>query len=719
MFVVSSAIIIYTLALYIFVIPKVSDSIRSLEEKNAHDTLSMVTTIVQNFDNNLQSYKKLALQKHKSELKKLTDTVWSIIQAKYENSNPKNIDNLLKLRAKQFEKSLISFYNKNKSSMSDKELKKAIATYIKIYRYNDSLGYFFVNDLNSTSVIHPLKQNIEGKSFKNVKDSNGVYYVNKMVEIVKEKGEGSLSYMWENPKTHKVEKKISYVFLFEPFGWIVGTGEYYSVLNKRLQDEVIQLVSKLSYGDNNYFYISNYDNILISHPYLKNKNMSDVVDIKGNLIVPPMVKIARENGEGFYTYWWKKNKKDDTPYKKLTFSRDFANWKMVIGTGIYIDEIEKEVSKRKTELMNQLRDIVNTTKIGKTGYLYIFDGNAKMLIHPNTNIDGKNFSKLKNPTKGSYIFDDLVKASKTTNELFYKWDKPNDKGNYIYNKVSWIKYIPKLDWYIVSSAYVDEFKESSDNIKYFIFSLAFIILIVSALYSFIFLKNLLSPVINLSKHAAMGEMIAIIAHQWRQPLNELGLVLQKFEFSYKKGLLTKEFIENETKTGKQLIAKMTNTIDIFKNFLSLRNKTKLFDIVDSIQNVVMLLEETCKLKNIKIILDIKASKQIDSFQGEFEHSILNIVNNAIDILSEKDIDEKVIKISTFKSQKDLIIEICDNGGGISQEIIHRVFNPHFTTKKDGVGIGLYISKLIITEHLSGDILVKNKKDLGACFTVKI
>jgi len=726
MFVVSSAIFMYTLAIYIFVIPKVSNNISSLEEKNAHDSLSKVVTIVQNFNNDLKSYEKLALKKHKSELKNLTDTVWSIIQAKYEKSKPQNIGDLLKIRAENFNRNLTRFYNLNKDSMSKKELKKAISTYIRIYRYDNGIGYFFVNNLNSKSVIHPLKPEVEGKSFKNIKDSDGIYYVNKMVNIVKEKGAGTLRYRWENPKTHKIEEKISYVFIFKPFNWIIGTGEYYSVLNKKLQDEVIELVSKLSYAKNNYFYISDYNNVLISHPYLQNKNMSDIRDIKGSLIVPPMVEIARKKGAGFYTYWWKKNKKDNTPYKKLTFSKNFVNWKIVIGTGVYIDEIEDEISKRKIQLMNQLRGIVQTTKIGKTGYLYIFDGKANMLIHPNSNINGKNFLKVKNPTKGSYIFDDLVKASKTTNELFYKWDNPKDRGNYIYNKVSWIKYIPDLDWYIVSSAYVDEFKESSNNIKYFIFSVAFLILIVSALYSFFFFKNLLTPVINLSKHAAMGEMISIIAHQWRQPLNELGLVLQKFEFSYKRGFLTQELIENETKTGKKLIAKMTNTIDIFKNFLDLRKETQIFDIVSSLKNVVMLVEETCKINKVKIILEIKSSKDINSFQGEFEHAILNIVNNAIDVLGEKKIDEKIIKIKTSQFHDKLIIDICDSGGGIQEDIIFRVFNPHFTTKKDGVGIGLYIAKQIIFEHMQGDLTVANetfmlqsKKYYGACFKVKI
>jgi signal transduction histidine kinase len=212
-----------------------------------------------------------------------------------------------------------------------------------------------------------------------------------------------------------------------------------------------------------------------------------------------MIKIAREKGEGFHRYWWKKNNDDDTPYEKLTYAKNFPDWNMVIGTGVYIDDIEKEVAKRKKELMYQLQEIIKTTKIGKTGYLYIFDNKANMLIHPNSNINGKNFSTMKNPSKGTYIFDDLVKSAKGSKELFYKWDKPSDKGNYVYNKVSWIEYVPELNWYIVSSAYVDEFKDSSTEVRKFILILALIIFIISVLYSFIFLRNLLNPISNLSQ----------------------------------------------------------------------------------------------------------------------------------------------------------------------------------------------------------------------------
>jgi diguanylate cyclase (GGDEF)-like protein len=211
-----------------------------------------------------------------------------------------------------------------------------------------------------------------------------------------------------------------------------------------------------------------------------------------------MVNIAKEKGEGFISYWWKKNKEDDTPYQKLSFVKNLPLLHAVIGTGVYIDDIEKELKKRKKELLQQLRHIIKYTKIGKTGYVYIFDDNANMLIHPNDNINGKNFANTKNPTKNSNIFDDLINASKKTKILYYKWDKPSDKGNYIYNKVSWIEYIPDLKWYVVSSAYVDDFQKAASEMRNFILLIAFVIVMISILLSLIFFRHLLKPISNLA-----------------------------------------------------------------------------------------------------------------------------------------------------------------------------------------------------------------------------
>jgi len=358
-------------------------------------------------------------------------------------------------------------------------------------------------------IVHPIIPTLNGKSLKKYKDPNGVYLFNDMVKLCHTNGSGVVKYKWLNPKSKKIEDKISYVFTFKPYHWIIGTGEYVSVLQKNLKQDVIDIVRKLRYGKNNYFFIYNYQHIAIAHPYIQGKDMSLIQDAKGNLIVPHLVKIAREKGEGFTRYWWKKNSKDTKAYEKLTFVKNFPNWKMVIATGIFIDDIDKEINTRRKDLVQKLRILIDTTTIGKTGYLYIMDKKGKMIIHPNKNIDGKSIADLKNPLTNRLMFDDLVKASKTPSKmLYYKWDKPNDKENYIYNKVSWTQYIPEFQWYISSTIYLDELEQSSKKVSHFVLLLASLIFIFAIIASVLFFNKLLTPITklsNLAKKVAKGD----------------------------------------------------------------------------------------------------------------------------------------------------------------------------------------------------------------------
>ena len=529
MLIVTLLILGYITAISLIAIPKVETSIQSLEERNAKEILNRIVTMTKTASDNLESFKHDALQNRKRELQNLTAAVWSVIQAKYEQSKPENIGELLEEEGKLFHANLNTFYRKNRKTMSDEALKNALINYVKIYRYDNGTGYFFINDFNANSVVNPATPSIQGKNFKNVHDQDGIYFVNKMVEICMKDDGGVLSYKWKNPQTQSVEKKIVYVFAFEPFGWIIGTGKYYSELEKKLQNEVIELVNKIRYADNNYFFISNYENILISHPYRQGEDFTNVKDIKGNFIIPPMVKIAKEQSQGFTRYWWQKSSEESKAYEKLSFSKNFPGWKMVIATGVYIDNIEKEVAKRKKDFFDYIQTIISTTTIGQTGYLYIFNDQGKIVFHPNRP-KGTDFKKRKNPGKESLLFNDLIHSAHNGKELRYQWDRPTDKGNYHHDKVSWIEYIPQLKWYVVSSAYVDEFELSAKRLKHSITFLGLIILILSFIIGSLFFKKLLNPISTLAQLAARISEGDYTIRSHFKSTDEIGLLSKNFNF---------------------------------------------------------------------------------------------------------------------------------------------------------------------------------------------
>ncbi len=216
-----------------------------------------------------------------------------------------------------------------------------------------------------------------------------------------------------------------------------------------------------------------------------------------------------------------------------------------------------------------------------------------------------------------------------------------------------------------------------------------------------------------SKLAAMGEMIGAIAHQWRQPLSELNIKIQKLKYNYANGDIDEEFIGNFIKGSRSVINFMNQTIDDFRNFFRDDKQKHNFKIRGAIDEILSIQNSQLKAHNIQLYTSGN-DFQIYGFKSEFQQVVLNIINNAKDVLIANKVNQPFIRIQL----SNLSIEIEDNGGGVPPEIIDRIFDPYFTTKssQDGTGMGLYISKMIVEESINGRIEVKNS-DGGAVFSI--
>ncbi|MBF0472954.1 MAG: HAMP domain-containing histidine kinase [Nitrospirae bacterium] len=231
-----------------------------------------------------------------------------------------------------------------------------------------------------------------------------------------------------------------------------------------------------------------------------------------------------------------------------------------------------------------------------------------------------------------------------------------------------------------------------------------------------------------SKMAAMGEMLGAIAHQWRQPLNALGLYIQDIEEAYDFGELNKEYIHKAVTNSMNQIEFMSNTIDDFRNFFKSSKEKTDFNVIDSINEVLSIV--TASLIKDKIELSIKFSDfnnfKIHSFANEFKHVILNIITNARDAINDARIIDSKMEYGRILITIDLLedkhikITIEDNGTGVPEKIIEQIFDPYFTSKHAsvGTGIGLYMSKVIIEKNMRGKLYVNNI-DHGARFIIEI
>jgi len=214
-----------------------------------------------------------------------------------------------------------------------------------------------------------------------------------------------------------------------------------------------------------------------------------------------------------------------------------------------------------------------------------------------------------------------------------------------------------------------------------------------------------------TKLASMGEMIANIAHQWRQPLNALTILIQSFEIKSMSNKLTKEFIANQVEEGLALAKNMSDTIESFRSFLKPNKNMETFTLKEAISNAEFLVDGLLNTSNTTLELYIDDTITLTGFKNSLIQVMVNILNNAIDSLCVSNSQKKAIIVNARLKKSNIIIRVIDNGGGIDKSIINRLFEPYFTTKHQmsGTGIGLYMSKKLIEEHFNGTITAKNIK----------
>ncbi|MBF0556421.1 MAG: PAS domain-containing sensor histidine kinase [Nitrospirae bacterium] len=214
-----------------------------------------------------------------------------------------------------------------------------------------------------------------------------------------------------------------------------------------------------------------------------------------------------------------------------------------------------------------------------------------------------------------------------------------------------------------------------------------------------------------SKLATMGEMIVVIAHQWKQPLNVISLIVQDMEDAYEYEGLDREYIKRAVKSVMEQVGFMTRTIDDFRDFLRPSKEKVKFSIIKAIEEILFMNEALLKRNDIIVSLDkdsLPDNYEITGYPNEFKHVILNLVNNSRDAILSLNKQGRISICLTKKDEK-MAITISDNGGGIPPEIIEKIFDPYFTTKpeQEGTGIGLYMSRTIIESRMGGKLTVRN------------
>jgi signal transduction histidine kinase len=553
------------------------------------------------------------LSNNKQLIKDRVNEVFNYIQQE-KRSTESDLKESLQLAIQNAHAIATTIYENNKDK-SPTAVKKLIIDALRNVRFNEGRGYYFIYDKKAINHLLPYNKELEGKSFLNHKDSKGTLIVQDMINLLKNKNEAFLQWYWFNPNNPDVQKrKIGLIKDFEPFNWIIGTGEYIEDFEKSLQNKLLRHIQNIRFGENGYIFIVNYDSTYLTTKKNNTKNINKVLN--------KLIDISK-NGEGYYTYAQYKNIKDEQITNKTSFVKGLNDWSWMIGTGFYQKDMQKSILNKKNELDDTFKN--NMVQTIQLSILLIF-----LLVLCS------------------------IYFSKILQERFEKYKK-------------------EIESHI---------KTNNDQ------------------------QNLLS---HQSKMAAMGEMIGNIAHQWRQPLSAISTTATGLRLQKELNILDEELLLKELDDINESVQYLSTTIDDFRNFFKVNKQKVNFDISSTIDKSITLVNAQLKNNNIKLIKDIE-DVNISNFQNELIQVIINILNNSKDELLKKDKNfEKLIFIQTKISYENILITIKDNAGGIPHDIINRIFEPYFSTKhkSQGTGIGLYMSREIITKNMQGDIKAYN------------
>ena len=715
-----------------------------------------------NFKNQKETIKTNFIEENKSQIKVKIDAISKLIENKtinYDKSLRKN----LKEKINTANKIATNIYNKNKNTLTKKEIIFHIKNSLEVLSLSSSQGYFSIHTMEGINILQPITREYEGTSVLNRKDSTGKYTVQEAIQIAKTKGEGFMTWYSKKPEDKtKQYKKLGIVKVFEPYNLIIVTARFYDDYIKELEKETMELLNIIaSQKGSDLFIVTKNGDILQSKGL--SSNIKDAP--KGNSFIKVYDDLVKSEKNTTYVKYKFREEKDK--YTKVSYLKKITPFNWIIGCGFNYDKVDVLIQEKQKELDKEynkslfliLSTAVIITLIFLILSLYLSHILKKMFLDYKRKLIVQETLKFENIMEElNLILDNLpmMMVLKDTKDNIIRVNKTF--ANTVGLSVKELRNVPTKDVFPIDyeKYYQDDLEviqtkkeklgilenitipnkikivetnkipifDKNGNVKNIV---AFLIDVTETLALKKDNQKKETLLYQQSKMATMGEMIANIAHQWKQPLSTITVAATGTKLQKEMNSLSDESLIYALESINNSAQYLSQTIDDFRNFFNPeKNRFTEFKISSPINKTLKLLLPKYKTQNIEIIQDID-DIEILSLENEIIQVLINIFNNARDELIKYDY-RKLIFIKTYKKEDSLIIEIKDNAKGINEDIIEKIFDPYFTTKgsNDGTGIGLYMSKNILTKLLNAEITVENEtfiyEDIeytGAKFIIKI
>jgi signal transduction histidine kinase len=389
-----------------------------------------------------------------------------------------------------------------------------------------------------------------------------------------------------------------------------------------------------------YLWICDYDGKIVFHPdpQIEGKDFSRVKDARGNLFVPDLIRQTREEGEAYITYWWRRPG-EVRPVEKLLYSRLVPGWKWVLVSSARIEDLTQEIEIKKHEAIQSFGTLLNKTTIGETGYLLVFNSSGILLVHPNRAWQGRNLGKLADPLTGKPVLQELAESSKRPDHLLhYKWDRPQDPGHYVYEKLAWTRYFEGLDWYISATVYVEDLKASALELQKRMLFIASIFLITAILVAYFFTRSIVNPIMSLSamtREVRSGNL-DLTSHSARD--DEIGELSKDFDAMVVQLKHRKEALElanRDLKAANEELKELDTLKSSFLSMVSHELRTPLTSVLGFAKVIIKKLEQVIfpilpkgDRKVEKTARQVKDDLEIIVSEGE---RLTGIINDVLDL----------------------------------------------------------------------------------------
>lgn len=579
---------------------------------------------------------------------------------------------------------IASSIHRNNQDKTEQEIKLLISDALRDIRFNKGRGYFFVYQSDGISVMHPILPHLQNTNLWDFQDVKGSFVIRDLSNIARSQGEGFLRWWWKKPADIETEyEKIGYSKYFAPYDWFIGTGDYVLDYEEELKKEILERISRIRYGKDGYIFVVNEEGVYLNHIEKEHigKNRLYLTDSNGVKITEEVIKAARL-GEDYLSYIATIKPSTGLPAKKTSFIKGFNDWQWAIGSGTYLDDIENDVIAKRAILNQQHQlELLQALALGATISLIL------LFI--------------------SLAFANNIKKRflRYNQNVIEKTQQLNELNLHLEDKVA---------------SRTQALKASNSELE----------LTLSDL------KDTQEKLINSEKMASMVGLVSGVAHELNTPLGimltSMGMVEDEIEKVFDK-IRSQQLTRNELQRSEEscqqgmklLSGNLNKSIQLIKNFksLSIYSKTEpatKFSLNKLTQSLSDSYQAILKAQNAQLLVHASEEIILTSYRDVIVDILTQLIENSL-THAFSNIESPKINVDIYTKGSEVFIDYFDNGLGLGEAGIEKVFELFYTTKRSTscTGLGMPIVYNQVTQVLEGSIKYKQFNNQGTGFIITI